>query len=147
MKNLNRILVACIAGLFIAAAAHAGEWTEDYASALAKAKKEHKLLLLNFTGSDWCPWCKRIDKDVFDTKKFEDFAREKLVLVTLDYPRQRELSKEIVDQNAALQKKYGVEGFPTIIVLNSNEKVVFKQEGYREGGPEAFLEQFPKPTS
>jgi len=147
MKNLTRILAACIAGLFIAAAAHANEWTEDYASALAKAKKEHKLLLLNFTGSDWCPWCKRIDKEVFDTKKFEDFASEKLVLVTLDYPRQRELSKEIVGQNAALQKKFGVEGFPTIIVLNANEKVVFKQEGYKEGGPEVFLEQFPKPAS
>jgi thioredoxin-related protein len=147
MKYMHRILAACVAGLLVATAASAAEWTEDYASALAKAKKEHKLLLLNFTGSDWCPWCKRIDKEVFDTKKFEEFASEKLVLVTLDYPRQRTLSKETVDQNAALQKKYGVEGFPTIIVLSPNERVVFKQEGYKEGGPEAFLEQFPKPAS
>jgi thioredoxin-related protein len=146
MKNLRRILAGCVAGLLMAAAAHALEWTDDYASALARAKKEHRLLLLNFTGSDWCPWCKRIDAEVFATKKFEDFAAEKLVLVKVDFPREHELSKAVADQNGALQKKYGVEGFPTIIVLNASEKVVFTQEGYREGGPEAFLDQFPKPS-
>lgn len=147
MKNIHRILAGCVAGLLIAAVAHAAGWTEDYASALAKAKKEHKLLLLNFTGSDWCPWCKKFDAEIFATKKFEDFAAEKLVLVTLDYPREHALSKEVVDQNAALQKKYNVEGFPTIIVLDSDEKVVLKQEGFMEGGPEAFLALFPKPSS
>jgi thioredoxin-related protein len=147
MKNMHRIFAACVAGLLIAAAAHAAGWTEDYASALTKAKKEHKLLLLNFTGSDWCPWCKKFDAEIFATKKFEDFAAGKLVLVTLDYPREHALSKEVVDQNAALQKKYNVDGFPTIIVLDSDEKVVFKQEGFMEGGPEAFLALFPKPSS
>jgi protein disulfide-isomerase len=147
MNKLRLILAGCVAGLFLAAAAHAATWTEDYASALATAKKEHKLLLLNFTGSDWCPWCKKFDAEIFSTKKFEDFAGDKLVLVMLDYPRERALSKEVVDRNAALQKKYGVEGFPTIIVLDSSEKVILKQEGYMEGGPDAFLALFPKPAS
>ena len=147
MKNMHRIIAGCVAGLLVAAAAHAAEWTEDYAAALAKARKEHKLLLLDFTGSDWCPWCKRIDAEVFSTKKFEDFASQKLVLVKLDFPRERELTKETVAQNASLQKKFKVEGFPTIVVISPSEKVVFVQEGYKEGGPEAFLEQFPKPAS
>jgi protein disulfide-isomerase len=142
-----RILAGCAAGLLLAAAAHAADWTEDYSSALAKAKKEHKLLLLNFTGSDWCPWCKRIDKEVFDTPKFGDFAAQKLVLVTVDFPKDRKLSKAVVDQNAALQEKFGVDGYPTIIVLGSDEKVVFKQVGYLEGGPDAFFGQFPKPST
>ena len=146
MSTMHRIFAACVAGLFLAAAAHAAGWTEDYASALALAKKEHKLLLLNFTGSDWCPWCKKFDAEIFATKKFEDFASERLVLVTLDFPRERELPKAVTDRNAALQAKYGVEGFPTIIVLDSSEKVVLKQEGYMPGGPEAFLALFPKPA-
>jgi thioredoxin-related protein len=147
MKNIHRILAGCAAALLLAAAARALEWTEDYSSAVAKAKKEHKLLLLNFTGSDWCPWCKRIDREVFETQKFGEFADKKLVLVTVDFPREKALAKAVVDQNAALQRKFGVEAFPTIIVLNPEEKVVFTQEGYKEGGPEAFLDQFPKPSS
>lgn len=147
MKLMHRILAACVAGVLITAAARAADWTEDYAAALTRAKKEHKLLLLNFTGSDWCVWCKRTDKEVFSTKKFGDFSDKSLVLVTVDFPKAREMSKATVDQNAALQEKYGVEGYPTIIVLDSNEKVVFKQEGYKEGGPEAFIAQFPKPQT
>ena len=147
MKNMHRIIAGCVAGLLVAAAAHAAEWTEDYAAALAKARKEHKLLLLDFTGSDWCPWCKRIDAEVFSTKKFEDFASQKLVLVKLDFPRERPLTKETVAQNASLQKKFKVEGFPTIVVISPSEKVVFVQEGYKEGGPDAFLDQFPKPAN
>jgi protein disulfide-isomerase len=147
MKSMHRIVAGCVAGLLIVAAAHAAGWTEDYASALAKAKKEHKLLVLNFTGSDWCPWCKRFDAEIFATKKFGDFAGDRLVLVTLDFPRQHAQSKEVEVQNASLQKKYDIEGFPTIIVLDSDEKVVFKQVGYLEGGPDAFLALFPKPAS
>jgi|CZKI01.1.fsa_nt_gi thioredoxin-related protein len=146
MRIIHRIIAVCVAGLLVAAAARAADWTEDYPAALAKAKKEHKLLLLDFTGSDWCPWCKRIEAEVFSTNKFGDFASQKLVLVKLDFPRQRELAKEVVDQNAALQKKFKVEGFPTIVVIDPSEKVVFVQEGYKEGGPEAFLAQFPKPA-
>jgi protein disulfide-isomerase len=147
MKAITRILAACVAGALVAAAARAAEWTEDYSAALARAKKEHKLLLLNFTGSDWCVWCKRTDQEVFSTKEFGAFADKRLVLVTVDFPKARELSKAVVDQNAALQEKYGVEGYPTIVVLDSNEKVVLRQEGYKEGGPDAFIAQLPKPQT
>lgn len=147
MKNLRRLLACCAAALLVAASARAAEWTEDYASALAKAKKEHKLVLLDFTGSDWCVWCKRIDLEVFSTPKFKEFADERLVLVTVDFPREHPQKDEIKAQNKGLAEKFGVEAYPTLIVLDPAEKVVFKQEGYEEGGPEAFIAKFPKATN
>ncbi len=146
MKTKFFILAAC-AALIAASAARAADWTEDYAAAVTQAKKEHKMILLNFTGSDWCIWCKRTDKEVFETKAFKDFADKNLVLVTLDYPKARALSDATKAQNAKLEEKYGIEGFPTLVVLNAKEKVVFSQIGYKEGGAEAFLAQFPKPEN
>ncbi|HZZ18999.1 MAG TPA: thioredoxin family protein [Opitutaceae bacterium] len=140
-----RRLLACSAALVLAASvAHAADWTEDYASAVAQAKKEHKMLLLDFTGSDWCVWCQRTDKEVFATQKFKDFADQKLILVKLDFPRSKEQSDALKAQNTGLQEKYGVEGFPTLVVLSAGEKVVFSQLGYKDGGPDAFIAQFPK---
>jgi uncharacterized protein YyaL (SSP411 family) len=144
MKATLRLLAACSA-LIAASAARAAEWTEDYASAVAQAKKEHKMILLDFTGSDWCIWCQRTDKEVFETQKFKDFASKKLVLVKVDFPKSRPMPDGVKAQNAKLQEKFGVEGLPMLVVLSPGEKVVFTQEGYKEGGPDAFLAQFPKP--
>jgi uncharacterized protein YyaL (SSP411 family) len=143
MKTARRLLAATAALLIAASAAKAAEWTEDYAAAAAQAKKEHKMILLDFTGSDWCVWCKRTDKEVFDTAKFKEFADKKLVLVKVDFPRQREMPDAVKAQNARLQEKYGVEGYPTLVVLSPSEKVVFSQVGYKEGGPDAFISEFP----
>jgi protein disulfide-isomerase len=147
MKILSRLIACSVAVLLAASAARAAEWTEDYASAVAQAKKEHKMVLLDFTGSDWCIWCQRTDKEVFDTQKFKDFADQHLILVKLDFPRSHEQSDALKAQNNGLQEKYGVEGFPTLVVLTAGEKVVFSQLGYKDGGPDAFIAQFPKPTS
>jgi thiol:disulfide interchange protein len=147
MKTTTRMLAACAAALLAVSAAHAADWTEDYSAAVTQAKKEHKMILLDFTGSDWCIWCQRTDKQVFETQKFKDFADKNLVLVTLDFPKSRPMPDATKAQNAKLQEKYGIEGYPTLIVLNSNEKVVFSQIGFKEGGPDAFLAQFPKPDN
>lgn len=146
IKTTYRMLAAC-AALLAASAAHAADWTEDYAAAVTQAKKEHKMILLNFTGSDWCIWCQRTDKQVFETPAFKDFADKNLVLVKLDFPKSRPLSDATKAQNAKLQEKYGVEGYPTLVILNAKEKVVFSQIGYKEGGADAFLAQFPKPEN
>src|SRR5271170_3636444 len=110
-KTTLWLLAACSA-LIAVSAARAAEWTEDYASAVAQAKKEHKMILLDFTGSDWCVWCHRTDKEVFDTQKFKDFADKKLVLVKVDFPKSRPMPDGVKAQNAKLQEKYGVEGYP-----------------------------------
>ena len=144
MKNLHRLLAACAASLLLVASARAADWTEDYPAALARAKQEHKLLLLDFTGSDWCIWCKRLGAEILDTPKFKDFADQKLVLVTVDFPNAKEQSDALKAQNKGLSGKYAVEGYPTLVVLDPDVKVVFKQEGYLEGGPDALIALFPK---
>jgi len=145
MKTPYRMLAACVALLLAASAARAADWTEDYAAAVKQAQKEHKMILLDFTGSDWCIWCQRTDKEVFETQPFRDFADKNLVLVKLDYPRERPMPAATKAQNAKLMEKFGVEAFPMLIVLDSHEKVVFTQAGYKEGGPDAFFAEFPKP--
>jgi protein disulfide-isomerase len=147
MKAIHRLFAASIAATLIASAARAADWTEDYAAGLARAKKENKLLVLDFTGSDWCIWCKRTDQEVFATQKFKDFADQKLVLVKVDFPRSIAQTDAVKAQNAKLQEKYQIEGFPTLIVLDSTEKVVVKQVGYLEGGPDAFIAEVQKPSS
>jgi protein disulfide-isomerase len=147
MKAIHRLFAATVAAITLATAARAADWTEDYSAGLAQAKKEHKLLVLDFTGSDWCVWCKRTDQEVFSTQKFKDFADQNLVLVRVDFPRAVAQSDAVKAQNAKLQDKYQVEGYPTLIVLDPDEKVVVKQVGYREGGPDAFIAQLPKQGS
>ena len=144
MTSLHRLLTGSLATLVLAAAAQAADWTDNYAAAVAQAKKEHKMVLLDFTGSDWCIWCKRTDKEVFDTQKFKDFADQKLVLVTVDFPESKTLPDAVKAQNNALKDKYSIEGFPTLIALSEDEKVLFTQVGYKDGGPDAFIAQFPK---
>jgi thioredoxin-related protein len=146
MKSTQKFLAASVAALLIASAARAADWTEDYAAGLAQAKKEHKLLVLDFTGSDWCIWCKRTDKEVFATQKFKDYADRNLVLVKVDFPNAVPQTDEVKAQNARLKDKYEIEGFPTLIVLDPTEKVVVKQVGYLEGGPDAFIAELPKPA-
>lgn len=141
------MLAGCAAAVALSCSVRASEWTEDYAAAQAQAKKEHKLILLDFTGSDWCGWCKKIDRDVFSTPKFKEFADKNLVLVTVDFPHNRPISDAVKAQNKSLSDKYSVDGFPTLIVIDADGKTVFQQVGYEEGGPEAFLAKFPKSGS
>ena len=116
----------------------ASGWDDDYEKALAKAKSEKKMVVLDFTGSDWCGWCIKLDKEVFSKKEFKDYAKENLVLVEIDFPQGKRQTKKLKEQNDKLQKEYSVQGFPTIVVLNSEGQKV-GQLGYMPGGPEAFL--------
>jgi protein disulfide-isomerase len=118
-------------------------WSEEYDKALAQAKADKKLVLLDFTGSDWCGWCIKLDKEVFSQAEFGEYAKKNLVLVELDFPRSKEQSKEIKAQNAKLQAQFKIEGYPTIIVLNSEGKKV-GELGYQPGGPKAFIAELDK---
>jgi thioredoxin-related protein len=115
------------------------QWTTDLPAAQKKAKEEKKLVLMDFTGSDWCGWCIKLNKEVFSTKEFADYAKDNLVMVEVDFPRKKQLSDAQKKANDALQAKYGAEGFPTIVVLNSEGKQVWKQVGYMQGGPKAWI--------
>ena len=139
-------------GLFTAwavsqAAAAEGNWLTDLPKSLEQAKAEKKVVLVNFTGSDWCGWCKRLDKEVFTTTEFKEYATKNLVLVEADFPERKKQSSELKKANDGLKNKYKVDGFPTLVVLNGEGREMGRQVGYLEGGPKAFiamLETFKK---
>lgn len=114
-------------------------WRTDVPGALKQAQSENKLVLLDFTGSDWCPWCIKFDQDVLSTGKFAAYSGQRLELVKVDFPRRTPLGEEQKQANDALQKRFNVEGFPTYVLLNSSGREIGRQVGYREGGPDAFI--------
>ena len=113
-------------------------WQTNFEKASETAKKEDKFMLVDFSGSDWCGWCVRLDEEVFSKPEFEKFAKENLVCVMLDFPQTTKLEKSLEKQNQALAKKYKVRGFPTVLILNSNGEVVEKT-GYQKGGPKKYV--------
>jgi protein disulfide-isomerase len=119
------------------------QWMTDLPKAQAKAKTDNKLVMLDFTGSDWCGWCIRLNKEVFSKPEFAEYAQKNLVLVEVDFPVRKKLPEELKNANAKLSEKYDIKGYPTIIVLNSaGEKV--GQLGYQPGGPKAFIDELEK---
>jgi len=115
-------------------------WTTNYADALAQAKVQNRHVFVFFTGSDWCVWCKRLNAEILSTPEFQTYAGEKLILVEVDFPRDKPQTAELVAQNARLQQEFNITGYPSVIVLNSRGKPT-GELGYQEGGPGPFIEQ------
>lgn len=136
-KLVAMMLLVSMTGGFAARAEL--KWSDNFPDASKQAAEQGKYLLLNFSGSDWCGWCIRLDKEVFSQPEFQAFANENLVSVVLDFPRKKMLSPGVVQQNEQLQEKYGVRGYPTILVLSPSGDLVQKA-GYRPGGAEAYVE-------
>lgn len=132
----------CFAALQLSAAE--AEWLTDLPKAQAKAKAENKIVLLEFTGSDWCPPCIKMHNEVFTTPEFIAYAKANLVLVEVDFPRKKKQSAELIKANAALQQKYGIEGYPTVIVLNKEGKKIGEIGSYQPGGPKPFIASLEK---
>jgi len=112
----------------------------NYAEALKTAKEANKPILIDFTGSDWCSWCIKLDDEVFSQPEFIEFATKNLILFKADFPSQNvEQPIEVKEQNAPLLKKYGIEGFPTIILIDGDENII-AQTGYQFGGAMKYVE-------
>lgn len=120
------------------------EWLTDLPKAQAKAKAENKMVLMDFTGSAWCGWCIKFDKEVLSTPEFKDYAATNLLLVALDFPRKKPQQADLKKANEALSQKYAVDGFPTFVVLNKDGKEIGRQVGYALGGPKAFIARLEK---
>jgi thioredoxin-related protein len=114
-------------------------WGTDLPTALNQARSENKFVLIDFTGSDWCPWCIKLDHDVFSTSRFAAYAQNKLELVSVDFLRNTPQSDDVKQANAALASRYNVNGYPTCILLDSFGKELGRQVGYAPGGPDAFI--------
>ena len=139
---IPRPVLLTVALLLVAiapAGAQEAHWLTDYNKAAEQAKTENRNILLAFTGSDWCPPCMLMEKEVLGTKEFKAYADKNLVLMQVDFPQGKHLPQKVQDQNADLQTKYDAEALPTFILVDKEGKVIGQQVGYLEGGPSAFI--------
>ncbi|MBI5725933.1 MAG: thioredoxin family protein [Planctomycetes bacterium] len=125
------------------ASAPAVEWLTSYAKAVEAAKKDKKLILADFTGSDWCGWCKKLKAEVFDTDEFKTWAAKNVILLELDFPKKKQQDDATKKQNQELNDKYKIEGFPTILFLKADGTKV-GQTGYVKGGAKVWIENAQK---
>ena len=136
MKKLTTLVIALCLGTSVFASVG---WMTDMDKAMKLSAKSGKPILADFSGSDWCGWCIRLDKEVFSQKIFKDFAKENLILVLVDFPRAKPMTQKLKKQNKDLAKKYQIQGFPTVLLLDSKGKVILKT-GYRHGGPQKYVD-------
>ncbi|MED5586064.1 MAG: thioredoxin family protein [Verrucomicrobiota bacterium] len=154
MRLLNVISAGVISGILAFSAkaedkvqldgAEAGKWTMDYEAAVELAAKKKLPMMLNFTGSDWCGWCKLMDKGVFAQDEWKEYAAKNVILVTLDFPKDKSIVPEkYVSQNNELKQQFGVRGYPTYVVLDSDGKSKLGQLGAgRDKTPASFIKEF-----
>ncbi|MCF7919448.1 MAG: thioredoxin family protein [Candidatus Cloacimonetes bacterium] len=114
-------------------------WQSNVDDALQRAKENDKYVFVFFTGSDWCSWCHKLTGEVFDHQEFQNYVNKKMEMVLLDFPQTITLPQDQAAYNEAQLEKYGVRGFPSIIILENNGDVAM-QLGYREGGPVKYVE-------
>lgn len=107
-------------------------WVDDLEYALKRAQFKKRAVLVLFTGSDWCRYCKMLDKEVFSRREFENFADDNLILVYIDFPSRKKLPAELQRKNRALQHAYGVRGYPHTLLLNASGGVIGTISGYQE---------------
>lgn len=120
-----------------------GEWTMDYDAALKFAGENKLPVMLNFTGSDWCSWCKLMQQSVFSQVEWKQYAQNRMVLVTVDFPRDKSIVPvEYQVRNQQLQQTYGVQGYPTYIILDSDGKTILGKLGAgRDKTPQSFIRE------
>lgn len=144
MRNLATATLVVL-GLLGAVSARADSaWGTNYKKAQEEAKASNKLVLLNFTGSDWCGYCIQFDRLILSQPQFKDYAAKNLILVEIDFPRQKPQNVETRKQNQELAERYQVEGFPTLILLNGEGKTVWRFDGFYTAGVAAFLAELDK---
>jgi len=138
---MTRFLRFLAAFIFTAVALPAAEgWLTDLAEARKVAVREKKAILIDFTGSDWCGFCIKLRDEVFTTEEFKDFAKN-YVLVELDYPNKKPQPPEVKARNREIQAKFGVSGFPTVLLMDAQSGDAYgRVSGYSPGsGPKAYL--------
>ena len=117
-----------------------GLWKTDFSAAQKQAAAENKHILLSFSGSDWCPPCMALDREVFSAPEFVAYAKTNLILVQADFPRNTPLSAEQGAANQTLAERFGVETFPSVFILTPQGRPVART-GYRPGGSDAYIEK------
>ncbi len=139
MKAIKRLITTAITLVTLSAPAIAGsDWMTDIDAALAKGKTENKAVMVEFTGSDWCPPCIMMHKKVFSQKTFTDEASKKYILVVIDIPNK---DPELKKKNSLVMKKYSVRGVPTVILFGDDSKEFSRFSASQFPSVETFLTQ------
>ena len=141
-----RFLAVSMFFLLISMPGFTQEWMTDYDKAMEKAVAENKHVLLFFTGSDWCPPCKRIKQEVYTSEAFKQYAEEKFILLLADFPKRPEnkLSPDQESKNKALARVFNPRGFPTSIILDKEGNELKRWVGYDPDGVGSYLENFDR---
>jgi protein disulfide-isomerase len=142
MKKIALSLIACWAVWQVNATEEG--WLTDFSKAQSQAKAGHKMVLMDFNGSDWCAPCMALRKNVLSSSEFVEYAKKNLVLVDVDFPKHKEQDKAQKEANQALAEKFGVEGYPTVVVLNSDGKEIKKSVGYDGESAKDFIAELEK---
>lgn len=119
--------------------AQAIQWHTDYDGAVKLSQDSSKPMLLFFTGSGWCSWCDKLEKEVFDTTEFAAAASDRFIFVKIDFPRKKTAAQNLSTTNFELKQRYNIQGFPTIVLLDSRQQKL-GQTGYRPGGGKSYYE-------
>ncbi|MEI6786878.1 MAG: thioredoxin family protein [bacterium] len=130
--------VALICALTVPSLAGGDGWLTSLEAAKTEAVKRQVPILVDFSGSDWCGWCIKLDKEVFSKEEFKAYAKTDLVLLLVDFPRKSKLPEDVKKQNDLLAEKFDVQGFPTVLLLNGQGKELART-GYMPGGAEAYV--------
>lgn len=148
-QRIRFLLIACLVfGPWAYSAEVQANWREDFTASVSEATAAGKPVLLLFTGSDWCPPCKMMESRVFASEAFVEYANEHLVLVEADFPRRTPQEAELKERNAALAEKFGIEAFPTILLLSpSGDRILSKTVGAQYTTPDAFIGMMRKALS
>jgi len=150
--NMKTAIVSALLWLGMAGMVAAdGIWLTDFDQAKKMAAEKNLPILADFAGSDWCGWCIRLDTEVFSKDEFKKYAKDNVILFLADFPRHKELPEKEAKQNETLAEHYGIEGLPTVLLLDSTGKVL-AQTGYQAGGAEAYVDHIKgllkaKPTA
>jgi len=153
MKPFSKLFVTALLLAFVSTA-FSGEskWHTDYAKALEEAKAQNKVVLLDFTGSDWCGWCMKLKDESLDKPAFKHYAQNNLVLVEVDFPHNKSQQEKVKEQNQQLAKQFNVHGYPCLVLIDKDQRVLGRQGGYLAGGPSALIAKLntfytPAPTT
>lgn len=139
MKKIILMMLMVMSILSVFAQVKEIDWKTNVEEAIELAKENDQHVFIHFTGSDWCKWCIKLKEEVYDKDEFISYANENLVMVKLDFPRSIPQTEEVKAYNQMQAQKYGIRGFPTVILLDKEGRVV-GQTGYQYGGPAKYVE-------
>lgn len=136
----RRTLLAWLAIAIVSGKLSADPYPYDnYDDALAEAVRTDRLAILFFTGSDWCHWCKKLERELFADEAFQESLRPIAVFVEIDFPRRRSIHPKQALRNLQLKSRFKVEAFPTVIVFDPRENVELLRHAYLSTTPESYL--------